>query len=143
MIMELNLSGLPVWWDAQKMELLFGPEKRALEPAVRRLGEMRDVLYQEKRPGKKEDERALYFMYRDLNLPEHQVLFEEKGIRYDITVLVPGSIGAEYIKTAGHYHPLKPGAHCTYPEVMRCSTGGLITMQRPHHLKNLKKGLSR
>ncbi len=145
--MELTLSGLPVWWDPQNMELLLGPEKKVLAPAVRRLAEMQDVLYRGRESGKEEDkggpQRALYFMYRALSLTEHQALFKGEGIRYDITVLVPGSIGAEYIKTAGHYHPLKPGTACTYPEVYEVLYGrAYYLLQKPQDWEEPQKGLA-
>ena len=31
----------------------------------------------------------LYYMYRDLHLEEHRLLFREEGIRYDVTYLYP------------------------------------------------------
>lgn len=150
------------------MELLSGPEGEALMPAVRRASEMQEVLYweeaaregkpEERMPGEKEPgekkpgkvrlkneegwQRILYFMYRAFCLPEHQMLFRENRIRYDITVLIPGSIGAEYIKTAGHYHPLKPGAACTYPEVYEVLHGrALYLIQKPHCLAEPRAGL--
>lgn len=146
-ILELTLSGLPVWWDQKNLELFFGPEKKVLAPAVRRLAEMQDVLYRGRESGKEEDkggaERALYFMYRALSLPEHQTLFRKNGIRYDITVLMPGSIGAEYIKTAGHYHPLKPGTACTYPEVYEVLYGrAYYLLQKPQDWEEPQKGLA-
>lgn len=143
MTRELVLSGLPLWWEAGPRELLYGPEKKVLAPAVRRLGEMRAVLYPAGEPDRAEDERALYYMYRALNLSEHRELFQEKGIRYDVTVLEPGRIGLEYIKTAGHYHPLKPGASCTYPEVYEVLHGrACYLIQKPHDLQDPRQGLA-
>lgn len=134
------------------MELLYGPGKEALMPAVRWAAEMEEVLYRgetagEEGAGKEGDgegwQRILYFMYRDFNLPEHLLLFRENGIRYDITVLIPGNIGMEYIKTAGHYHPLKPGAACTYPEVYEVLHGrAFYLIQRAHCLEESQKGLA-
>lgn len=175
-ILELALSGLPLWWDTGNLELLFGPEKKVLVPAVRRLAEMQDVLYQDgelaagggletgggsgaggepgaygspetgrkavQEEGTGAAERALYFMYRALSLPEHEMLFEKNGIRYDITVLMPGSIEAECIKTVGHYHPVKPGAACTYPEVYEVLHGqARYLLQRPCCLEEPQEGL--
>lgn len=82
-------------------------------PAVRRLEDMRDVLQDSTAYGPDE----LYWMYRDIALPEDRPIIEKLGLRYDITVLRPGKIGREYIKTYGHYHPLKPGTAISYPEV--------------------------
>ncbi|NMB35391.1 MAG: hypothetical protein GX989_03770 [Firmicutes bacterium] len=151
MAIELELSGLPLWWDRENRELLFGPGKEALMPAVRWDFEMQEVLYRENTAGEEKLEEEvpgekepgiLYYMYRNFCLPEHLMLFRKNGIRYDITVLIPGSIGAEYIKTAGHYHPLKPGAACTYAEVYEVIYGrALYLIQRPHRLAEPRAGL--
>ncbi|MBI5391914.1 glucose-6-phosphate isomerase [Candidatus Woesearchaeota archaeon] len=46
----------------------------------------------------------LYFMYRNVHLPEHTSLFKQHTLRYDITVVPPGFLGKEFIKTKGHHH---------------------------------------
>ena len=48
---------------------------------------------------------------------------EDAGLRYDITVIYPGLIGSEYVKTLGHYHPKVPGQPWTYPEVYQVLHG--------------------
>lgn len=126
-MITLNLDGVSVKWDSEKKNLYFGAEAEPAKPAVRYLKDMQEVLYV---PGEEAEEELdeelkekndpgceLYFMFRDLHLPEHRRIFRENGIRFDITVLVPGIIGKEYVKTVGHYHPLKPGTPYTYPEL--------------------------
>ena len=55
----------------------------------------------------------------------------EQNIRYDITIIPPGMLGREYIKTAGHYHPLVPGGSVTYPELYEVLEGeALYLLQR-------------
>jgi len=84
------------------------------EPGVRRLSELRDVLVD---PMIAEtDERPCYFLYRDVNLPSDQALLTDHGLRYDLTVTLPGTLGPEYLKTAGHYHSRAPDG-VIYPEV--------------------------
>jgi glucose-6-phosphate isomerase len=136
-MINLTLSGLPVKWDPEKRMLFFGPDAEAAKPAIRYLEDMEEVLYarDEELKDKDDPRRELYFMFRDLHLPEHQSLFREKGIRYDITVLVPGTIGREYVKTAGHYHPFKPGTTYTYPEVYEVLYGEAhYLLQKPTNL---------
>jgi glucose-6-phosphate isomerase len=66
----------------------------------------------------------LYFMYRDLFLSRaDEQRLREQGIRYDITIIPPGMLGGEYMKTAGHYHPLIPGGSVTYPEMYEVLEG--------------------
>jgi len=132
-MIALLLSGLPASWDPEKKLLLIGtePGRKAVSPTVRRLAEMKEVLYEPEEGmlrGEDNLARELYFMYRDICISEHEPLFRERGIRYDITVLVPGTVGREYVKTAGHYHPCKPGTTSTYPEVYEVLHG------RAHYL---------
>ena len=37
-------------------------------------------------------------------MKENESLFNEYGLRYDITQISPGLVGREFIKTIGHYH---------------------------------------
>jgi glucose-6-phosphate isomerase len=60
----------------------------------------------------------LYYMYRELSLGKKDaLLIKEHGLRYDITVIPPRMLGCEFVKTAGHYHPLVPGTQITFPEI--------------------------
>lgn len=160
-ILDLTLDGLTVKWDPGERVLYFGSETEAIKPDIRYLEDMQEVLYSgddgadtgngddsgggksvEKTERGQEPRRELYFMFRDLHLPEHRALFREKGVRYDITVIAPGTIGREYVKTAGHYHPLKPGTEYTYPEVYEVLYGEAhYLFQKPVELNNPEKGL--
>lgn len=120
-------SGLPLSWDPEAKQIVFGEEVAAGGepfPAVRRRQEMSGVLY-DRQAGEIDE---LYYMYRDLALAEDRESIKQKGLRYDITVIVPGTLGGEYVKTAGHYHPEKPGTGLTYPEVYEVLHG------RAHYL---------
>lgn len=102
-------------------ELEFGV--RTKEPDVRMLHDMDDVLYDQEW-AKGIENLELYYMYRDLFLSRRDGdLFVEQGIRYDITIIPPLMLGCEYVKTAGHYHPLVPGQIVTYPEVYEVLEG--------------------
>jgi glucose-6-phosphate isomerase, archaeal len=46
----------------------------------------------------------------------------ESSLRYDVTVTLPGALGEEFVKTAGHYHTRSP-AGPTYPEVYEVLNG--------------------
>lgn len=147
-MLELKLNGLGVKWDAEKKVLYFGPDAQAARPAVRYLEDMEEVLYAgDGGLGGELDSsgarrRELYFMFRDLHLPEHRALFRKAGIRYDITVLVPGTMGREYVKTAGHYHPLKPGTAYTYPEIYEVLYGEAhYLLQKPVNFDRPADGL--
>ncbi|MBM4242085.1 MAG: glucose-6-phosphate isomerase [Euryarchaeota archaeon] len=104
--------------------------KRVLEfggnsviPDIRKLSDMRDVIYDIEwlKTAKDAD---LYYMYRDLALnSQDRAIIMENGLRYDITVIPPGNLGVECIKTAGHYHPLIDNTRYSYPEVYEVLEG--------------------
>jgi len=102
-------------------ELEFGGKMK--EPDVRMLHDMDDVLY-DREWAEGTENLELYYMYRDLFLSRRDGdLFKEKGLRYDITIILPLMLGREYVKTAGHYHPRVPGEDVTYPEVYEVLEG--------------------
>lgn len=100
--------------------LFFGGRPR--EPAIRMLSDISDVLLD---PDiLQSGDRELYYMYRDLALSvrDHEII-QDHGLRYDITIIPPGMLGREYVKTQGHYHPTAPGTHLSYPEVYEVLSG--------------------
>lgn len=125
-------SGLPVRWNPSTSKIILQDENgNGLDPDIRRRRDMLDVLYDSQDEGLDE----LYYMYRDVALPEDRSLIAERGLRYDITVISPGTLGREYVKTAGHYHPEKPGTGLTYPEVYEVLHGRAhYLLQRPDNL---------
>ena len=103
--MDLQVtSGLPLQADGDG-RLIFGAGLTVVTPAVRTREEMREVLLDPEADAPAE----LYYMYRDVCRQQDRELLAQHGLRYDVTVIRPGLLGREYIKTAGHYHPLKPG----------------------------------
>ena len=103
------------------MQLEFGGKRQ--DPDVRKLSDMKEVVFDKEWLAKAEDV-DLYYMYRDLFLSraDREKLIEQ-GLRYDITIIPPGTLGCEYMKTAGHYHPLVPGGSVTYPELYEVLDG--------------------
>ncbi|MDD1762528.1 MAG: glucose-6-phosphate isomerase [Methanothrix sp.] len=103
------------------MQLEFGSKRQ--DPDVRRLFDMKEVIFDKDWLAKTED-FGLYYMYRDLYLSradKDKLLMQ--GLRYDITIIPPGMLGCEYIKTAGHYHPIVPEGSVTYPELYEVLEG--------------------
>ncbi len=95
--------------------LVFAENIKASKPAIRRFRDAANVLYpyQKVEP----DKTPLYYMYRGVYRSGDKEAFQSSGIRHDITILLPGFMGGqEFIKTVGHFHPLKPGQDITYPE---------------------------
>jgi len=117
------------------MELEFGGKRR--EPDIRRLNDMREVIFDQGwLAGAKDFE--LYFMYRDLSLSRGDgEKLQEQGLRYDITVIPPNMLGREYIKTAGHYHPLVPEDNVTYPELYEVLEGEALYLLQSQDLGDI------
>lgn len=93
------LSGLPLLLEDDKIVL--SGQAVSLPAAYRRLDEARPY-FKDKDAGFSSD--YLYAMHRGVHLKEDENLFKEYGLRYDITQILPGLIGEEFIKTIGHYH---------------------------------------
>jgi glucose-6-phosphate isomerase len=107
----------------------FGGTER--EPEIRRLYDMREVIYDKGWLAGAEN-LELYYMYRDLYLSRaDRERLMEQNLRYDITIIPPCMLGTEYVKTAGHYHPSAPGGRVSYPEVYEVLEGeALYLLQR-------------
>jgi len=103
------------------MELEFGGKKR--EPDIRWLYDLKDVICDQDWLAKAKN-TELYYMYRDLFLSKADgEKLREQGVRYDLTIIPPGMLGCEYVKTIGHYHPLVPGEGVTFPEIYEILEG--------------------
>jgi glucose-6-phosphate isomerase len=93
------------------------------EAEVRRLSDMKDVVYDQDWAEHSEDV-PLYYMYRGLyRSPEDRRVMESLHLRYDITIIPPFMLGVEYVKTAGHYHPRVEGEEVSYTEVYQVLEG--------------------
>lgn len=99
--------------------LILGENLTQVTAAVRTLEEARYSLYDRKAKGPD----ILYWMYRQVARLADLGLLEELGLIYDVTIIRPGLIGGEYIKTVGHYHSTKAGTNVAYPEVYEILSG--------------------
>ncbi len=105
------------------MEKLLRFGNRWIRPSIRKLNEMREVIYDKDWLLNSRD-IELYYMYRDLALNEKERgIIHRNNLRYDITVIPPLKLGCEYIKTMGHYHPLVPKTNISYPEIYEVLEG--------------------
>ena len=109
---------------------------KQVKPDIRKLYDMREVVYDQEWLQVTED-KDLYYMYRDLSYSnrDHN-LIKENDLRYDITIIPPSIIGSEFVKTAGHYHPLIEGTGYTYPEIYEVLSGvAHYLLQKSENLK--------
>ncbi len=105
-------------WD----ELKFG--ERTFFPVVRKLDEMKEVVFDKRFLATANVDMVLYYMFRDVSKDEEdEKRIKEKGLRYDVTIIPPNKLGSEFVKTAGHYHPFQPDSDVTYPEIYEVLEG--------------------
>ena len=117
------------------MQLEFGGKGQ--EPEVRRLVDMKEVIFDQSWLAGAED-FELYYMYRDLSLSRaDKEKLRQQDLRYDITIIPPNMLGCEYIKTAGHYHPLVPGGSVTYPELYEVIEGEALYLLQNQDLSDV------
>ncbi len=103
-------------------ELKFG--KRTFSPVVRTLEEMKEVVFDKRFLASANMDMELYYMFRDVSKDEEDAnKIKERGLRYDVTIIPPNTLGSEFVKTAGHYHPYLTGSKLTYPEMYEVLEG--------------------
>lgn len=91
-----------------------------IKPDIRKLFDIRDVIYDQKWLSNTNDVELieLYYMYRGMYFNDKDIVkMNEYGLRYDITIIPPYMLGCEFVKTAGHYHQIVPGTDITFPEI--------------------------
>lgn len=124
MISLEKISGLPVQMR-DDYSLVFEKGLPPVTPNIREFSSMKNYL---KDSTSSYYRRDVYHMYRDISLPDHTAAVREANLEYDITVIPPGMIGQEFVKTIGHYHPFKPGTNIRYPEVYEVLYGKVFLL---------------
>lgn len=125
--MHLNQTGLDIYFDEQSNHLYFGPEVAHTGFGSRYVKELAGLFHDASGAGME----PCYDFYRGISRFGDAALFEERRLRYDITVIMPGAVNGEYKKTSGHYHgPM--GRQTTYPEVYEVLKGtAVFVLQKP------------
>jgi len=114
-------SGLPIELTDDGL-LKFNAPLKPAEPAIRKFQDLIPVLADRNaKPTPLVED--MYYMYRDVHLPEHEELIRKNNLRYDVTVVPSIMIGQEFNKTVGHYHPLVPNKNKAYPELYEVLEG--------------------
>ena len=124
MISLEKYSGLPIQMR-DDYSLVFGSGLAPVTPQIREFSAMKNFLKDEVGSYLRRD---VYHMYRDVSMPEHRETIHEAKLQYDITVIPPGKMGDEFVKTIGHYHQFKSGTNIRYPEVYEVVYGKLFEL---------------
>ena len=100
-----TISGLPLDIDQETGQLADSTGTVFWDgPGQRRFSDLRAVVAVPEAVDAIADQIA-YYTYRDVRLADETGL-AANGLRYDVTVTLPGTVAGEFIKTAGHYHAL-------------------------------------
>lgn len=122
-------SGMDITYDEENKTAII--EGKTITPSIRTVKDMSDVIFDKGWLSNADPLKELYYMFRDIAKEEDREKIEENNLRYDITVIPSGTLGREYIKTAGHEHPLVPNTSITYTELYEVMYGeALYLMQK-------------
>ncbi len=117
-------SGLPIELDLASGRISDGGRNISWEgPGERRFADLRAVVAAPEAIDELGDDVA-YLTYRDVRYATETGL-AANGLRYDITVTLPGTVGGEYVKTAGHYHALDTSG-VSWPEIYDVLAGSAV-----------------
>jgi len=133
MINLKDSAGLPIVLndDEKTMQLEFEGELIVETVKKREIREMMAVLMDKPKIPK---DRVIYKMYDGVYLQKDRNSFKKKRLRYDLTLIYPGKLGREFIKTAGHYHSISEDSSFSYPELYEVLDGEVhFILQRKGH----------
>ncbi|MFH1622079.1 MAG: glucose-6-phosphate isomerase family protein [Candidatus Omnitrophota bacterium] len=115
-----NFVGMNIKFNPDECKLVFESDPSVREPGVRTIEQMKEVLADSNVSLPKE----LYYMYRDVYCSKDLDTTKEHKLRFDVTVIKPGMLGKEFMKTAGHYHPR------SFPELYEVVYGEALCLQQ-------------
>ncbi len=124
----LKNSGLPIVRDAALEKLSFEDGLVCASTGTKRARDMVGLLSEYSEAAADE---IIYDVYRDIVFAKDKHVFSRDQYRYDITYIMPGTVGQECKKTSGHFHLFNPIHTNTYPEVYEVLEGtAMFVLQR-------------
>jgi len=111
-----KISGLPIFFDKKTADLKFEGDFSSIKKSERTLKELRPYLRQNTVNVGNRASNIIYNVWRYAHLKKDDKKIRTAGLRYDLTLIPPGKIGDEFVKTAGHYH-------LPYPEIYEVLLG--------------------
>lgn len=126
---ELKLFGMPVFLDEATGKLESANPDIAWEDYSRKYSEKMFGLLADESYDVKDE--PYYDFYKAIVSNETRSRFSDVNLRYDSTVILPGTAGDEFKKTAGHFHLPIPGHTYSFPETYQVINGtALFVMQK-------------
>lgn len=126
---ELKIFGMPIFLDESTGKLESANPSIEWEDYSRKYSEkmfglLADTTYNIK-------DEPYYDFYKAIVDNEVRSKFSSVDLRYDSTVILPGTAGNEFKKTAGHFHLPIPGKAYSFPETYQVVNGtALFIMQK-------------
>jgi len=111
-------TGLPVLLDLTTGSITLGAGTVCDSAGARTLSQLRPLLRDPAAAGPE----LLYRLYRGVRRRQDEQLLAAAGLRHDLTITMPGRLGAEYVKTSGHYHP-RGSEQISFPELYEVAYG--------------------
>ena len=121
--MILTDSGLPIVLNEKDGSLSFEDGLLCDGSSTKTLGQM-EGLYRDS--SSTDPDTLAYRAYRNIRFAEDEDAWVGRGLRYDITVVLSGTVNGEFFKTSGHYHGFPEGASNPYPEVYEVIAGEIV-----------------
>lgn len=134
MISLKEFAGIDINLNKSTGEISFCDEINIIKPDLRRISDAEPYYLDS---SESEKDLPLYLMYRGVCKRNDISKIRNCGLRYDITVILPGTVGEEYIKTIGHVHPLSSFSNFnrTFTEVYSVIFGNAVyVLQKFSHL---------
>jgi glucose-6-phosphate isomerase len=117
-------AGIPISWNINRDEVIFDASLTVKETRSRLRGALRPVVPSD--DACQPADAVQYWMYNGISRAEHQSRFEQLGIQYELTLMLPHDLGGERCKTLGHAHTFPPKSRHNYPEVCEVLWGEAI-----------------
>lgn len=121
--MKLNVKAVDLEFDEKQRELF--ADGKEVPFSVRKVAEMKDVLFNRDFIQDRNRNDVLYRMYRGAGVDKNATVFAAHSIRYDVTVIESYDLGGEFNKTLGHYHPVAESG-LAYPEIYEIIQGEAV-----------------
>lgn len=132
-------SGLPIFRNCAEEKLIFQEGLSCGGYGTKKASQMPNLLSEY---SDEEAENVVYDVYRDIIFEKDRELFNKDEYRYDITYIMPGTVGNECKKTSGHYHCYNPEHTNTYPEVYEVLYGtAMFILQRSDNFEAAEEEL--
>ena len=120
-----EIAGFPLFFNPGTLDVTSADSLR-FETTTRRVVDLSEVLQS---PGELSANKILYYTLETLPVdPEVRSVLDRSSLIYGLVLLPALTIGREYVKTHGHYHPPVPGGRHEFPEVYTQLYGKLLLL---------------